>query len=67
MKMSRGEIVGFVKAFGYDYDPETDQISVNDEEAKIVKYIFNQYVDGIGTSSIAHELERMGVKSPRGK
>ena len=40
MKMSRGEIVGFAGALGYDYDPETKTISVNEEEAKVVRYIF---------------------------
>lgn len=40
MKMSRGELVGTPKAFGYDYDEETKQISINPEEAEIVRYIF---------------------------
>ena len=43
MKMSRGEIVGFAGALGYDYDPETKTISVNEEEAKVVRYIFKRY------------------------
>ena len=44
MKMSRGEIVGFVGALGYDYDPATKTMTVNQEGAKIVQYIFNRYV-----------------------
>lgn len=66
MKMSRGEIVGFVGALGYDYDPETKTMTVNKEEAKIVQYIFNRYVSGVGTSTIARELEEMGVPNPSG-
>ena len=37
MKMSRGEIVGFAGALGYDYDPETKQMTVNEKEAEIVR------------------------------
>lgn len=66
MKMSRGEIVGFAGALGYDYDPQTKQMTVNQEQAKIVQYIFNRYVSGVGTSTIAHELMDMGVPSPSG-
>ena len=40
MKMSRGEIVGFAGALGYDYNPETKQITVNEEEAKIAREAF---------------------------
>ena len=42
MKMSSGEIVGFVGALGYDYDPVTKTMTVNQEGAKIVQYIFNK-------------------------
>ena len=66
MKMSRGELVGFAGAFGYDYDPATKLISVNREQAEIVRHIFNRYVSGVGTSTIARELEEMGVLNPSG-
>ena len=61
MKMSRGEIVGFAGALGYDYDPETKTISVNEEEAKVVRYIFKRYIEGMGAHVIARELEQMGA------
>lgn len=35
------KIVGFAGALGYDYDPETKTISVNEEEAKVVRYILS--------------------------
>ena len=66
MKMSRGEIVGFAGAFGYDYDPATKTMSVNHEQSKIVQYIFNRYVSGVGTSTIARELIAMGIPNPSG-
>ena len=38
-KMERGELVGFNGCLGYDYNPTTKTISVNEEEKKIVQYI----------------------------
>lgn len=66
MKMSRGEIVGFTGALGYDYDPETKTMSVNEEEAKIVRYIFKRYVEGMGAHVIARELMQMGALTGSG-
>jgi len=66
MKMSRGELVGFGSALGFDYDPQTKQITVNEKEAEIVRYIFNRYIEGAGSSVIARELESLGFKSPKG-
>ena len=66
MKMSRGEIVGFAGAPGYDYDPQTKTLSVNEEEAKIVRYIFRRYIEGMGAHVIARELEQMGALTNRG-
>ena len=37
MKMSRGELVGFQGCLGYDYNVDDKSISINREEAEIVK------------------------------
>lgn len=66
MKMQRGELVGFQGCLGYDYDPETKSISVNDKEAEIVRYIFDRYLGGMGCGIIARELGELGYKTPRG-
>ena len=66
MKLQRGEMVGFNGCYGYDYDPKTKSISVNPEEAKIIKFIFERYAAGYGASSIVKELRAMGIKSKRG-
>ena len=62
MKMKRGELVGFQGCLGYDYHKDTKTITVNEEEAEIVRYIFNRYIEGAGGSVIAHELENLGYK-----
>lgn len=66
MKMQRGELVGFQGCIGYDYDRETKTLSVNREEAEIVKYIFERYVQGAGTAIISRELNEMGYKTKLG-
>lgn len=60
MKMKRGELVGFQGCLGYDYHPEDKSITVNEEEAEIVRYIFNRYIEGAGGSVIGQELENLG-------
>lgn len=65
MKMPRGEMVGFVRAPGCNYDPETKTISIN-EEAKIVRFIFDEYVKGNGARVIARKLEAMGALTAYG-
>lgn len=44
--MKRGELVGFQGCLGYDYDVETKSISINEEGAEVVRYIFDRYVAG---------------------
>lgn len=66
MKMQRGELVGFQGCLGYDYHPEDKTITVNEEEAEIVRYIFRRYVEGAGGSVIAQELQNLGYKTKRG-
>ena len=65
MKMQRGELIGFQGCLGYDYDPETKSISVNEKEAEIVRYIFNRYNEGAGCGIIGRELESKGYKTKR--
>jgi len=43
------------------------EVVVNEEEAKIVRWIFDQYIKGKGTLEIAFELNQKGVKPPRGQ
>ena len=66
MKMHRGEMIGLPRCLGYNFDFETNQMTVNDEEAKIVRYIFDRYCEGMGGQVIARELSEMGIPSPRG-
>ena len=66
MKMKRGELVGFQGCLGYDYDIATKSVSINEDGASTVRYIFERYVAGAGTSVIARELNEQGLKTIRG-
>lgn len=42
------------------------RIEVEVEQAKIIRWIFDEYIKGKGTLQIAFELNQKGVKGPRG-
>ena len=50
--------------YGYDYNGKT--LIINKEQAKIVKKIFNEYLSGKGSRTIARLLNEEGFKSPKG-
>ena len=66
MKMKRGEMVGYNKALGYEYDKEHKNIQIKKDEVPTIEYIFSRYVKGIGTKTIARELTDMNILSPKG-
>ena len=66
MKLERGELIGFNGCIGYDYDSKTKSITINEDEAKIVRYIFNRYAEGYGASTIGKELRQMNIKTKKG-
>lgn len=62
-KVSRGGAV-CVPAFGYKI---IDKKYVIDEETSpLIKKIFNDYLNGVGSSTIARNLNLMGIKTTRG-
>lgn len=51
---------------GYDVDKVTKKYVINEEEAKIVRKIFDMYLAGIGYKEIIDELNALGYKTKRG-
>ena len=51
------------KCYGYEIDPDGELI-VNPEEAKVVNWIFEQYLAGDSLGKIAKGLEQQGILSP---
>ncbi len=66
MKKERGELVGFNQCLGYTYDSNTKKLSINEKESEIVRYVFNRYCDGAGSTIIARELTELGYIPPKG-
>ena len=66
MKMKRGELVGFQGCLGYDYDVATKSLSINEDGAEVVRYIFDRYVAGAGSTMIARELNEQGIMTIKG-
>lgn len=66
-KMKRGEFITLANPYGYDWDKVTKEISVNEEQADVVRKIFNWYISGSGSHTIAKKLNEMNIPSPRGK
>ena len=54
------------KCFGYHQDQEGELI-IDEEEAQIIQYIFNIYLNRYSVTAIIRELETLGIKSPTGK
>ena len=67
MKMKRGELIGFNGCLGYDYHPEDKTLTVNEEEAEIVRFIFDMYLQGYGTTTIANRLMELGKRNKKGE
>lgn len=67
MKMKRGEMIGFNGCLGYDYNSDDKSLSVNEEEADIVRFIYDMYIQGYGTTTIAKRLIELGKKNKRGE
>ena len=65
MKMKRGELIGFNGCLGYDYHPEDKTLTVNEEEAEIVLFIYDMYLQGYGTTTIAKRLVEMGKRNKK--
>ena len=54
------------KCFGYDVGADGELI-VNSDEAAIVRWIFDQYLNGSSLGAIAADLERKDILSPTGR
>ena len=65
--MKRGEFVGKAECFGYKWNKELKTLEVYEEQAEVVRQIFNWYADGIGTRTIANKLNEKGYKTYTGK
>ena len=59
--------LGGTPPLGYDVDPETHKYIINEEEARIVRIIFEKYAHDVGYNQLLSYLNRMGYRTKRGK
>lgn len=52
--------------FGYSWDKKNAQMVIDEEQAKAVRFIFEQTLAGVGTRDIAKKLTAMNVPTQRG-
>lgn len=58
---------GGIAPLGYDIDPETRKLVINEDEAKAVRIIFEMYGNGYGYSAIIDRLYELNLKTKMGK
>jgi site-specific DNA recombinase len=66
-KAKSGKLPLGFKPYGYDYDPETSLLKVNEQEALVIRDMFRWLLEeGEGANGIARRLNSMGVPSKKG-
>ena len=61
----KGKWIGGPPVLGYDLDPRTRRLIVNDHEAERVRAIFELYLEHRTARAVAQELRRRGWRSKR--
>lgn len=64
-KFENGEVVSFNKMYGFDI--VKGEIAINEEQAKVIRRIFTEYIGGSGVALIAKGLNADGIPSFSGK
>ncbi len=62
----KGEPNTGILCFGYDWNPESKTLTINEEEGKWVKYIYEQYLGGASIKGLMLDLAQKGVCGKRG-
>lgn len=67
IKKKNGEFIGSFAPYGYIKDPnDKHHLIVDPESASTVKLIFKLSLDGMGRTTIAHNLNELGILNPLG-
>jgi site-specific DNA recombinase len=68
VKASQHKLTHNPGLYGYDFDPRTDTLSINEEHAKNLRLMFELLIDELkGPSEIAEKLNEADIPSPRMK
>jgi DNA invertase Pin-like site-specific DNA recombinase len=61
----KGKVYGNGNLLGYDISD--GKLIINEQQAEVVRFIFNNYIDGDGTVQICRKLEKLNIKTVSGK
>lgn len=68
-KAREGKVLGAYGLYGYDFDRDKKTYVINEEQAKIVRMIFNYFIDPNspfkGINGIANHLTNMGIPTAK--
>ncbi|MGM0880895.1 MAG: recombinase family protein [Bacillota bacterium] len=65
--MKKGVIFTPNKIYGYKYHKETNELTIVEEEAAVIRKVYELYADGIGIRRIINALDEQGIKTRQGK
>ena len=65
-RMAKGTYGHARVPYGYRKNKKTKQLIIDPKQSKVVRRIFNMYINGTGMSAIAKVLNNEGVPSPTG-
>jgi site-specific DNA recombinase len=69
-KMKEGKVLGAYGLYGYDYDKQNHTYIVNEEQAEIVRMVFDYFTDPTspfkGINGIAKHLTSLGIPTAKG-
>lgn len=55
-----------IAPYGYDYNSNTKQLSINEYEAQVVRRMYQLSIEGVSTNRISKILTSEGIKTKRG-
>ncbi len=65
LKRSKGQFIGSFASYGYMKDPNNkNRLVVDENAARVVRMIFNLYLEGYGAQHIACILNEKGIPNP---
>lgn len=64
-KFAKGELLNNYKFF-YGYYVQDGELKINEEQTKVVRNIFQWYIEGFSFRQIKLELERQGILTASG-
>lgn len=62
-----GNVLTTNNIFGYNYNKNTKQLEIIEEQAEVIKFIFKSYLEGKGYNKIAKAVNDKGYRTKRGK